>query len=105
MRKELFLVNADFKGITAFNGDIGGSERNGDVRSARQSWLAQRFVDEGDADLATETPHHTAFVMLVLLDQQMELVRHVDAIDQQPGATSGNVNDHAIAWQRAGVGL
>ena len=35
----------------------------------------------------------------------MELVGHVDAIGKQPGALLGNVGDHAVARQRAGVGL
>ena len=35
----------------------------------------------------------------------MELVGHLDAIGKQPGALLGNVGDHAVARQRAGIRL
>ena len=63
--------------------------------------------DEGDADLAAQAPDHLALPARFLVpgDQQMELVGHVDAIGKKPGAPLGNVGDHAVARQRAGVGL
>ena len=37
--------------------------------------------------------------------RQMELIGHLDAVGKQPGALLGNVGDHAVARQRAGIGL
>jgi len=47
--------------------------------------------DEIDADLAAQAPDHLAFPAGVPLagDQQMELVGHVHAIGEQPGAGLG----------------
>ena len=77
----------------------------------RRSWLRRRLApfgaDEGDADLAAQPPHHAAFPARALVagDQQMELVGHLDAVGKQPCALLGNVGDHAVARQRAGIGL
>ena len=69
--------------------------------------LAPLRSDEGHADLAAQPPDHLAFPAAALLagDQQMELVGHLDAIGKQPGALLGNVGDHAVARQRAGIRL